>query len=82
LNWVKYVYIDESGDLGREGSKFFVVVAVVVNHPKVLSRIMKRLRERKLRKKLRQLPEIKANKSDKKTREFVVVKKWWPQASH
>uniref|UniRef100_A0A7V3NVN2 DUF3800 domain-containing protein n=1 Tax=candidate division WOR-3 bacterium TaxID=2052148 RepID=A0A7V3NVN2_UNCW3 len=72
MNWVKYVYIDESGDLGKYGSKYFAVAAVLVGQPKILSRIMKRLRERKLKKKLRQLPEIKANNSNREIREYVL----------
>lgn len=72
MNWVKYVYIDESGDLGKYGSKYFAVAAVLVDQPKILSRIMKRLRERKLKKKLRQLPEIKANNSNRMIREYVL----------
>ncbi len=72
MNWTKRVYIDESGDLGKYGSKYFVVAAVLVDHPKNLSRIMKRLRERKLNKKLRQLPEIKANNSNRMIREYVL----------
>jgi hypothetical protein len=72
VSWIKYAYLDESGDLGKRGSKFFVVAAILVEHPKILSRIMKRLRSRKLKKKLKQLPEIKASKSDKRIREFVL----------
>jgi len=74
VNWIKHVYIDESGDLGKYGSRYFTIAAVIADQPKTLSRIMKRLRERKLKKKLRQLPEIKANNSNKEIREYVLDK--------
>lgn len=72
MSWIKYVYIDESGDLGKSGTKYFSIAAVIVDQPKTLSRIMKRLRNRKLNKKLRQIPEIKANSSNRQIREYVL----------
>jgi len=71
---VRYVFIDESGDLGIHGLNFFTLAAVVVEEPKTLSKIIKRLRERKLKKKLKNLSEIKANNSNQKIREFVLEK--------
>lgn len=44
MGWLNYVYIDESGDLGKFGSKYFTVAAVLVDEPKKLARIIKRLR--------------------------------------
>ena len=40
---MKYIYIDESGDLGDKysSSKYFVLAAIVVNNPKHLNRIIK-----------------------------------------
>lgn len=72
MRWVKYVFIDESGDLGTYGSKYFTIAAIVVEEPKIIGRIIKRLRQRKLKKKLKQLPEIKANNSSKQIRKYVL----------
>ena len=69
-----YVYIDESGDLGQFGSKYFTVAAVIVTDNKFLYRIVKKLRQRKLKKKIKQLPEIKANNSDRLIREYILNK--------
>ncbi len=70
----EYIFIDESGDLGKHGSKYFTIAAVATHEPIQLARIIKRLRERKLKKKLKELPEIKANNSNKNIREFVLKK--------
>ena len=67
-----YVYIDESGDLGKYGSKYFTIAAVMVENPLILKRIIKRVKEKKLKKKIKDLPELKANKSDRITREYIL----------
>jgi hypothetical protein len=74
MSFVKYVFVDESGDLGLHGSKFFSVACVVVEDPKTLSRIIKKARERILKKTLKKLPELKANNSNQKVREYVLKK--------
>ncbi|MEK6982500.1 MAG: DUF3800 domain-containing protein [Candidatus Micrarchaeota archaeon] len=71
---VEYIFVDESGDLGPLGSKYFIVVAVSTHSPIELKRIIKRARERILKKKLRELPEIKANNSNAQIRNFVLTK--------
>ena len=40
---MKYIYIDESGDLGDKylGSKYFVIGAIIVEDSKNLNRIIK-----------------------------------------
>lgn len=68
------LYIDESGDLGEYGSKYFTISAIAVKDPAILKRIIKRVRERKLKKKIKELPELKANRADRLTREFVLNK--------
>lgn len=70
----KHVFIDESGDLGKFGSKYFAIAAVVVDEPKTLGRIIKKLRQRKLKKTIKKLPEIKANNSNRIIREYVLKK--------
>jgi len=73
-DYIDYVYIDESGDLGKYGSKYFTIAAIVVDNPIKLKRIIKKLRQRKLKKKIKELPEIKANNSNVIIREFVLKK--------
>ena len=55
------VFIDESGDLGfSEGSsKVFVVSYLACSDPLVLQRSLKRIRQVKLKKSMRDLPEFK-----------------------
>lgn len=63
---MKYIYIDESGDLGDnyQSSKYFIVGAIMVDNPKNLSTIIKKARK-KYRNFLHKSPEIKGNKTDK-----------------
>ena len=63
---MKYIYIDESGDLGNKysSSKYFVMSAIIVDTPKNLNSIIKKTRK-KYRKFLHKNPEIKGNKTDK-----------------
>ena len=53
--------MDESGDLGfkKASSNVFVVSYITTNDPKILQRSLKKLRQRKLKKKMRELPEFK-----------------------
>lgn len=71
---VEYIFIDESGDLGKYGSLYFTIVALTTYDIRYIKKIIKRLRERKLKKKLKQLPEIKANNSDKSIRQYILKK--------
>lgn len=63
---MRYIYIDESGDLGNSysSSKYFVIAATIVDNPKRLTALVKKIR-RKYGKFLHNSPEIKANKTDK-----------------
>jgi len=70
----RYVVIDESGDLGIHGTPYFVIVLIVVDDPKVLKRIVKKTRQKKLKKHIRHMSELKANKCDRTTREFLLRK--------
>ena len=74
MGFVNYVFIDESGDLGLYGSKYFIIVAIVTTDPKSLNRIIKKFRQRKLKKKIKELPEIKANSSNRRIREHILSK--------
>ncbi|MCL4324854.1 MAG: DUF3800 domain-containing protein [Candidatus Thermoplasmatota archaeon] len=69
-----FIFIDESGDLGKYGSKYFSIVALSTQAVDNLNRIIKRVRQRKLRKKLKEMPELKANNSGDLIRETVLRK--------
>lgn len=64
----KYMYIDESGDLGdKEGcSKYIVISALLVDDPVPLRRIIKNMRRNKFKKELKVFPELKANNLKKR----------------
>ena len=64
---MKYIYIDESGDLGegRSSTKHFVMGAIAVDSPDSLKKIIKKVR-RDNRNLLHKAPEIKGNKTDKR----------------
>ncbi len=69
---IKYIFIDESGDLGKHGSSYFTIVALSTHSPVALQRIVKRARQRILKKELKKLPEVKANNSNERIRKFVL----------
>lgn len=62
----KYVYIDETGDLGEFGSKYFIITAIWTDNPALFDGIVKKLRKGKFSRELSKAKEIKANKSSKR----------------
>ncbi len=70
----RYVYIDESGDLGQRGSKYFIITALWVDNPALFDRLIKNIRRHKFKKQLRKAQEIKANKSSKELIEHILKK--------
>jgi len=60
---LNYIYIDESGDLGINGSKYMVIASLLIDNPKKLNRIIKNMRRNKFKKELSKTNEIKGNKS-------------------
>ena len=56
---MKYVYIDESGDLGnsRYSSRYFVLAGIIVNNPKKLDNLIKNTYRKY--KEIRKMNEIK-----------------------
>ena len=70
----RYMYIDESGDLGERGSKFLVLSCLLVDDPRKLDRIIKNMRRNKFRRPLKDAPEIKANKSSGALRKYMLLK--------
>ena len=67
-----FIFLDESGDLGEHGTPFFIVALVQVKEASQLARIMKKVRQRKLKKKLSQLKELKGFNSSSIVRKFVL----------
>ena len=68
------IFIDESGDLGfsRRGSRYFVLTAVAIDDQETLKRfqrIPKKIRQRKLKKRLRKESELKFSNSSTVIRE-------------
>lgn len=60
---LKYMFIDESGDLGLKGSKYLILSCLVISNPADLDRIIKNMRRYKFKKQLKKADEIKASKS-------------------
>lgn len=64
---MRYIFLDESGDIGfgDKSSKFFTITLLVcgVKEETELQRIVKKARQKILKKKLRQVPELKWNNS-------------------
>ncbi|BDZ71952.1 DUF3800 domain-containing protein [Methanobacterium petrolearium] len=63
---MNYLYIDESGDLGLRGSKYLLIVALLVDDFRPLDKIIKNMRRNKFKKELSKANEVKANKSSLK----------------
>ena len=69
---IRYAFMDESGDLGRFGIEYFVISVIVVEDPKVLRKIVKNTRKRKLKRRMKDTPELKANRSSPEVREYLL----------
>lgn len=69
------IYLDESGDLGfsKGSSKFFVVTLLFTRDSRPLGRCLKKARHKKLKKSLRERPEIKAYESTNRIRKQVLT---------
>jgi len=68
-----FVYIDESGDLcfSEGSSKVFVVGYLACNDPLILQRSLKRIRQGKLKKELKDMPEFKFYEASDKVKGLV-----------
>lgn len=69
-----YIFIDESGDLGDDGSKYFIITAIWTEKSELFDRLIKNIRRFKFRKVLRKVNEIKANSSSHELREHILKK--------
>ncbi|MCL4365478.1 DUF3800 domain-containing protein [Candidatus Marsarchaeota archaeon] len=67
---VKYIFIDESGDLGLNfrSSRYLVLAALIIDEPKKLDRIIRNMRRNKFKRELKGASEIKANSSSTEVR--------------
>ena len=72
----KYIYIDESGDLGfsKKSSKYFILSAFVLESPKTIKKIIKNMRRNKFKKQLKKVTELKASSSSKDVRKYLLEK--------
>ena len=73
---MKYMFLDESGELGfnKKGStKFFTITLLVcgAKQEQNLQRVIKKVRQRILKKKLKKTPEIKWNNSNERIKQMV-----------
>lgn len=73
---MKYIFLDESGELGfhSESSKFFIITLLVCNEDTTISlrRIIKKVRQKKLRKKIKKISELKGNNSSDDIRNYIL----------
>jgi hypothetical protein len=68
------IYLDESGDLGfgPRASKYFILAAVIARDPAQVGRCIKRVREQKLPKRYKQIPELKFHNSSQTIKDRVL----------
>lgn len=73
---MKYIFLDESGELGfkERSSKYFVITLLSCDEGELyeLRRIMRKVREKIIKKKMKKYPELKGNNSTDKIREDVL----------
>jgi len=69
---MKYIFLDESGELGFKdsSSKYFIITLLSCDEGEIysLKRIIKKVREKIIKKKIRRYPELKGNNSTDKIR--------------
>ena len=70
---MSYIFIDESGDLGDKGSKYFIMAAVLVKDSKTLDKLIKKTRNR-YKKDIGQANEIKGFKTPPKVKKSILKK--------
>lgn len=70
---MSYIFIDESGDLGDKGSKYFVLAAILVEDKKVLEKLIKKTRKN-YKKDIGQSNEIKGFNTPPKIKKSILNK--------
>lgn len=68
-----YIFVDESGDLGRDSNVIVISGILIKNNPIHLENIIKKTRKT-FRKQLNKSKEIKANETDKEIKKFILNK--------
>jgi hypothetical protein len=68
----RFVFMDESGDLGEHGSAYFVMTAIWIDHQELFDRLIKNVRRNKFKRELRGVQELKANNSSASVREYLL----------
>ncbi len=66
------IFLDESGDLGKSGSPTFTIALLSTSNAMDIKRIIKKTKQRKLKRHKRDIPELKANSSSPKIRKYVL----------
>jgi hypothetical protein len=68
------IYLDESGDLGfgPRSSKYFVLAAIIAREPDKTGKCIKKVRQQKLPKKYKEIPELKFHNSSQTIRTRVL----------
>lgn len=73
---MKYIFLDESGELGFKpsSSKYFVITLLSCDEGEIyaLRRIIRKIREKIIKKKIKKYPELKGNNSSDKIRKEVL----------
>ena len=64
---MSYIFIDESGDLGDKGSKYFIIAAVLVEDHRTLENLINKTR-RIYKKEIGQSNEIKGSETPPKVK--------------
>lgn len=70
---MSYIFIDESGDLGDKGSKYFILAAILVEDKKVLEKLIKNAR-RSYKKDIGQSNELKGFSTPPKVKKSILKK--------
>lgn len=68
-----YIFVDESGDLGRDSNVIVISGILIKNNPIHLENIIKKTRKT-FRKQLNKSKEIKANETNKEIKKFILNK--------
>ena len=68
------IFLDESGDLGftQKSSKYFVIGLLIAKNEKEVENCVKRTRTAKLKKKFKEVPELKFNQSNDAVRKYLL----------
>ena len=69
-----YIFLDESGDLGfsKKSQQYFVIAILITKDKKPIENCIKRVRQRKLPKKYKRIPELKFRNSNRIIRKSVL----------